>query len=133
MGLCYCFGYIVDKDEAIGIEWYRKAAENGHVESMRYYAVMLRQGSGCKADSERSFKWFLKAAEAGNVDAQSSVAQCYHMARGTSRDDSAARYWYAKAIDGGSETAHEGLMVMGGGDVVDLAKRFNESLKGPLF
>jgi len=62
------------KNEELAIEWYRKAAEQGHVNAQ--YALsheLLSEMFRTKAEMEESDKWERLAAEGGQPDAQYSV------------------------------------------------------------
>jgi uncharacterized protein len=65
------YGY---DDEELAIEWYRKAAEQGHV--IAQYAlssILLSEIYYTKEESEESDKWERMAADGGHPDAQYSV------------------------------------------------------------
>ena len=60
------------KNEANGIKWIRKAAEQGLIEACRSLGLIYSLGKGVKQDRKESIKWFCKAAEQGDAK-----AQCY--------------------------------------------------------
>ena len=57
------------------VEWYRKAAEQGHAQAQNNLAVCLDNGSGCAADKAEAFKWYKKAAEQGIKEAQEALVR----------------------------------------------------------
>ena len=59
----------VKQDSAAAVEWYRKAAEGGHVDSQFNLGVMCETGEGVEQDMAEAAKWYRKAAAQGNEDA----------------------------------------------------------------
>jgi TPR repeat protein len=59
----------------VAAEWYRKAADQGHVKAM--FALAELYNGGKLGDDQRSncIPWYLKAAALGNVDAQAEVGE----------------------------------------------------------
>jgi TPR repeat protein len=56
--------------------WYKRAADQGFVESMYRTGRCYENGYGVAIDEFAAFKYFKLAAEAGNVIAQCSVGAC---------------------------------------------------------
>jgi len=56
--------------------WYKRAADQGFVESMYSTGRCYENGYGVAIDEFAAFKYFKLAAEAGNVIAQCSVGAC---------------------------------------------------------
>jgi TPR repeat protein len=73
--------------------WFRKAAEQGHIESQyklgRYYVT----GTGVKRSYRKAMEWFLLAAEQGDVSSQRLLAAAYFEGRGLPRDTMESRMW----------------------------------------
>ena len=61
------------KDFAKGAEWYRKAAEQGHMYALYNLAVCYEYGEGVPKDKETAIKLYQKAAEQGNTEAEKDV------------------------------------------------------------
>ena len=57
-------------DQAQALEWYRKAAEQGHCAAQFHLAQMLAQGKGGARDAVTALSWLRRAAEAGHGGAQ---------------------------------------------------------------
>ena len=55
----------VDEDEEEAVEWYRKAAEQGHAEAQDELARCYDYGWGVGEDEEEAVEWYRKAAEQG--------------------------------------------------------------------
>jgi uncharacterized protein len=65
------YGY---NDEELAIEWYRKAAEQGHVNAQyALSSMLLNEIYSTDAEMEESDKWERMAAKGGHPDAQYSV------------------------------------------------------------
>ncbi|WP_109116566.1 caspase family protein [Azospirillum sp. TSO22-1] len=50
-------------------QWFRKAADQGHIAAQYQIGVLYEQGRGGKRDLAQARTWFRKAAEAGHADA----------------------------------------------------------------
>jgi hypothetical protein len=61
----YLNGQGTDKDETLAAEWFRKAAEKGHVYAQFQLAEALRQEQGVKQDKKEALKWYREAAKNG--------------------------------------------------------------------
>lgn len=64
-------GVDVDFEEAAS--WYRKAAENGHVEAMYALAEMYEEGRGVEQDIDEAVKWYREASEKGHLTAKTML------------------------------------------------------------
>ena len=51
-------------------EWFRKAAEQGHVKAQYHLGLCYKEGTGVPKDEECAEKWLRKAAQQGDTDAQ---------------------------------------------------------------
>ena len=61
-------------DDELAVEWYRKAAEQGHVNAQYVLSwQMLNERDYTKAEKEESEKWERMAAEGGHPEAQYSI------------------------------------------------------------
>ena len=66
--LAYClqFGKIIAQDYGKAVEWYTKAAMQGHMPSQHNLGVLYMTGKGVGKDYEEAYMWALLAAENGN-------------------------------------------------------------------
>ena len=62
----------VSEDHVRAVEWWRKAANQGHAEAQSNLGVMYHKGDGISKDSVRAVEWWRKAANQGHARA----AQC---------------------------------------------------------
>ena len=70
LGVCYENGIGVAEDKRKAFEWYRKAAEQGHVDAQYNLGVCYGDGLGVAKDGGRVSKWLRKGfAEQGDADA----------------------------------------------------------------
>lgn len=63
LGYLYIDGKGVPKDEKIGVEWIRKAAEQGDANGQDSLGEMYRDGHGVLQDNVRAYVWFNLAVE----------------------------------------------------------------------
>jgi len=112
--------------------WYRKAAEQGHVNAQFSLGAFYGNGMGVKQDYEQAFYWYRKAAEQGQVEAQYIVGACYIDGLGVKEDQAQAFYWYRKAAEQGLGNA-QGMLSLcyyeGIGTAQDLVQAKNWALK----
>lgn len=67
----YYYGHDVDENEAEAVKWYKKAALQGHVESMRKLGLIYYiGGDGVPEDDAESEKWYTMAKNAENNEAK---------------------------------------------------------------
>jgi len=59
---------VVDK-----VEWYRKAAEQGHTCAQFSVGEMYEYGKGVDKNNSIAVEWYRKAAKRGHADAQTSL------------------------------------------------------------
>ena len=68
-------GVLQDFKEAV--EWYRKAAEQGHGDAQLYLGNMYKNGYGVPEDLKAAVKWYRKSAEQGNAKGQHRMGWVY--------------------------------------------------------
>ena len=68
----YAMAQGVAQDNVEAVKWYRKAAEQGHVEAQLILGRMYFNGDGVPEDAVETVKWVRKAAEQGYAKAQIS-------------------------------------------------------------
>ena len=100
MGLMYHYGRGVEKDYIQALEWYEKAAEQGHKNPKSDGADALLWSWFGKGPYSGA-KWFKKSAEQGYVEAQYNMGLMYHYGRGVEKDYIQALEWYEKAAEQG--------------------------------
>jgi TPR repeat protein len=73
----YKSGQGVDQSDATAVEWYRKAADQGHAEAQYNLGVMYERGKGVGQSDPTAAQWYFKAAEQGHADAQKNLEQVH--------------------------------------------------------
>lgn len=92
-------GDILDKSEedALAVDWYRKAAEQGNAVGEYGLGQMYAKGEGVKKDFEQARSHILLAAEKGYPPAMSLIMNAYQNGSlGLAVDKSQADAWKAK-------------------------------------
>ncbi len=105
LALCYLAGKGMDQDEELGLEWMRKAADQGHVFSMVDLAGLYAAGIGKPRDEGDRPIAILERAVASNLEGnRSKIAEAYENlilryehGIGTERDLLAAVEWQCQA------------------------------------
>ena len=107
------YRYFGGVDHAEASAWYRKAAEQGHVEAQYMLGWMNHRGFMDNAspsdltarDFVAAVAWYRKAAEQGHVEAQYMLGRMYHQGRGVPQDFVEAVAWYHQAAEQGQPQA----------------------------
>lgn len=86
LGLRYATGEGVDRDPQQAIEWYTRAANNGHDLAQNNLGAMYETGKGVDADQQTAVRWYRAAAEQGQKYAQNSLAIMLFKGEGVERD-----------------------------------------------
>jgi len=102
-------------DDKKAIEWYSKAAEQGHALAQFKVAAMYEFRSYTPRDEapnnyKKAVEWYSKAAEQGDFDAYRCLGRVYSIGgKGIAQDYKKALYWYSKAAERGDTEAQVGL------------------------
>lgn len=110
-GWAYACGSGVTQDWEKAVEWYRKAADLGHVLAQTSLGNCLREGRGVLRDAGGSVRLYTLAAEQGFADAQCNLGWCYGTGFGVPRNYSSALSWYGKAAAQGNAVAERNFDV----------------------
>lgn len=110
----YCWGegvcddYQGGKNYKKALEWYRKAADRNHTESIRKMGDMYNFGKGVKASDREARKWYEKASNNGDTEAMISLGDSYKYAlnKDAAEDRQKALEWYLEAARGGNKDAN---------------------------
>lgn len=60
-------GQGIRQDEAKGIEWFRKAADQGHASAQGWLGGMYSEGKGVAQDKSQAKEWYRKACSGGDA------------------------------------------------------------------
>ena len=102
----YRFGIgTIPKDAAQALYWYRKAAEQGHVDAQIQLLESYFYGDEIPQDYVEAAFWAHNAAEQGNSYGQLWLGGFYEKGEVLQQDYSKAAYWYRKAAEVGFPNA----------------------------
>jgi TPR repeat protein len=90
------------------VEWYRRAAEQGHLKAQKRLAALYTLGLGIIAqDSREAIRWARAAAEQGDADAQFQLGALYRLGEGAPDEDQSeeAERWIERAAAQGQKAA----------------------------
>lgn len=95
LGACYATGdWIGEKDAVKAVEWYTKAAEQGHAESQYDLGFMLLMGEGAERNTLKGMQWLVQAAEQRNDSACELLVDIYEEGMfGVASDAEQAKHW----------------------------------------
>ena len=100
-GWCYANGRGVVQDDEKAVEWYHRAAEQGHAIAQYDLSWMYQHGRGVTPNSSEAVRWCRLAAKQGYADAQNTLGWRYQYAKGVIQDYEEAIQWYHRAAEQG--------------------------------
>lgn len=113
LGVMYFKGQGVKPDHLQGLEFFKKAAEEGHGNAQFILGTLYDKGEDVMQDRGVAAKWYRKAAEQGHVQAQFNLGLMYTNGEGVAKDRKEAVVWLKKAARQGHVGAGKLLGVMG--------------------
>ena len=105
VGRLYANGFGVAMNDDLALQWYGRAAEQGHGEALYSLGLMNANGWGVPMNDEEAANWYQLAAEQGFVQAQTSLAKVYQNGRGLEEDFVEAYVWFHIATQLGDYNA----------------------------
>lgn len=99
----------VERNLSTALQWFRKAASQGHGESQAMVAYMLDEGLGCAQNEVEGLHWHRLAAESGSAYSQEKLGAAYEAGDLVRQDYEAAVKWYRLAAGQGSADAQFSL------------------------
>ena len=75
------------------MNWYRLAAEQGHVSAQHKLGLMYDNGEGVPEDDKAALTWYRLAADQGHAEAQYHVGVMYANGEGVAMDHVLAYMW----------------------------------------
>jgi uncharacterized protein len=97
----YANGEGVPADLPRAIEWYKRAAIQGHTQAQTNLGAMMLSAHEALQNEVEGVRWITIAAENGDPFAQANLAGLYTKGRGVAQDDAAAASWYRRAAEQG--------------------------------
>lgn len=95
----YELGKRVKSDKAKAIDWYVKAADQGHVDAAYRLGLIYYKGvGGFKTDFKKAFRYISQAANKNHKNSQANLAKMYQNGDGVERNEERSDYWYEQAF-----------------------------------
>ncbi|KAG0001615.1 hypothetical protein BGZ79_004409 [Entomortierella chlamydospora] len=111
-GLSYYEGQDVPQDYLKAMEWFLKAAKQGHPDAQNKLGYMYQKGQGVQQDWSMAAKWYHAAADQGYAKSQGNLGYMYQNGYGVTQDHAKAVDMYKKAVEQGYIGAHCSLGYM---------------------
>jgi len=101
LALLYYTGVGIPQDRRYAIYWYKKAAEQGHIQAQYFLGKLYNFGEGeeVRQDFKLAVYWLTKAAEQGHIQAQYLLGHMYEYDDEPPQDYKLAFFWYTKAAE----------------------------------
>ena len=112
LGIMYDFGHGVEKDPAMAVEWYEKAAGQGNSSVQHDLGVKYYKGLGIPQNYNKAGAWWRMAADNGVAESQYNLGLMYARGLGFEKNSGKAINWYSKAASQGHGHAQYSLGVM---------------------
>ena len=93
------------QDYKTAVQWFRRAAEQGHAMAQFNLGLMYDKGEGVPQDYKTAAQWYRRAAEQGNAMAQFNLGVMYRKGEGVPQDYVHAHMWANIAASGGDKNA----------------------------
>lgn len=101
---CY-YGRGVEKSYEKAMEWYKKAANQGHAEAQCSLGYMYSRGIGIQQDYKKAAEWYEKAADQGHAKGLFNLGSMYYNGRGVPKDIEKAKTLFDRAAKKGDKDA----------------------------
>ncbi len=98
LGVQYYRGETVERDVDKAAEYWRKAADNGHINAHNGLAYLVFYGRGAPRDPQEGLRLWRFAAERGHAESQFHLASAYMAGREVDRDYVVAHAWVSAAV-----------------------------------
>lgn len=111
IGIIYTNGLNVREDHAKGVEWFKRAAKQGHNDAEYMLGIAYYTGRGIGKNQTEAVKWFAQPARKGQMQAQYQLGEAYLNGRGVKKDQPWGARWIAKSAHQGNKQAQFSLGV----------------------
>jgi TPR repeat protein len=98
---CYAEGSGFARDDALALEWYRRAAEQGHANAQFQVGYAYQHARGVRADYATALQWYRKAAAQNVAAATNNLGVMYEAGQGVTQDYAEAHKLYQRAFEQG--------------------------------
>ena len=86
------------KNQATAIEWYHRAANQGHSQAQYNLGVVFAFGKGVPKNNATAVEWYRRAAENGSAQAQTNLGVMYEQGKGVAKDEVRSRS-FVRSLD----------------------------------
>lgn len=97
--------WLINKDSAIAVSWYRKAAEQANADAEAALGYMYFEGLGAAKDYAQSVEWYRKAVKQGNPRGQYNLGLMYLCGDGLAKYETMGVGLIRKAAEQGASYA----------------------------
>lgn len=97
-------------DSAKRVDWYQKAATQGHGRAALWLGDSYLAGTGVKQDTDKAIHLYRQAAGTGNVRAMRKLGNLYSSGYRAPKGLAEAAKWYASAVDRGDRYSMDRLL-----------------------
>src|SRR3989344_196759 len=98
LGVMYNKGEGVPEDAAKAVEWFQKAAAQGHDKAQLALGLIYEDGGeGVSKDAAKAAEWWEKAAAQEDARTQAMLGEMYYHGEGVPKNAAKAIEWYQKA------------------------------------
>ena len=104
----------MERDVGEAVAWYRRAAEQGFVDSQFNLAMVYSTGEDLAPDEAEAAIWFQRAADLGDAEAQFRLGLLYASGSGVERNYIQSYLWAYRAAQKGVVEAEGFLEHLGG-------------------
>ncbi|MBT7531518.1 MAG: sel1 repeat family protein, partial [Gammaproteobacteria bacterium] len=98
LGFSYAHGLGVKQNWGEAIQWYSRAADQGHALAQANLGSCYGAGEGVPQDWAESTKWYQRSAAQGFALGQSNLGVAYANGQGIQQDFVQAYMWYSLAL-----------------------------------
>lgn len=99
----------VEQDYCAAANWFKIAAEAGHLGAQHNLALMYESGLGVPRNDAEALRWCKAAAENGHAASQNNMGIRFETGDGVKKCLSEAIEWYRRAAENGNMNACDNL------------------------
>ena len=97
VGEMYYEGLVVERNFALALDWFRRAAAKGRPQAMNLIGHVHQEGLGVPKDYVEARLWYRQAAEEGSAAAANNLGWLYLQGQGTAKSPALAIEWFERA------------------------------------
>lgn len=112
LALIHDYGPGARTNEVVAALWYRRAAENGHVDAQVQLGLVYQTGEGLARDPVRAAYWYRRAALQNDAEAQLLLGVLYTNDFEPGYDPIRALAWIEMSAAQGNDTASQRKLLM---------------------